>query len=282
MTLTDRSMEWLNQNRHRSYPMARDEWREKVSPESGLDCVLLDALAFDSDARGDETLELVSVSVTQESTSVTMRYGGRSFQVPALTGGETSGEGSYTTFRVTAQGSGLRAATLSLVFSSHAYILDAVGEGMWNLGCKVLESRVVRVSDGFGVDGISVNGSYGISGHNGAAVADGDVVLEDGYRTSPIVWNGRVFVRVGMRYGYDPCRYDYGDAGNRDCRRPLFFFCGQNAINGGNVVLKGGKGVTVTQGRSYAVRSGTCKGKTIPCVEIVAGRDLLDVYRPEE
>lgn len=280
MTLTDRSMEWLNQNRMRSYPIARDEWREKVSPESGLDCVLLDALSFDSDAKGDEKLELVSVSVTQAATSVRMRYGGREFPVPDLTGGETSGPGSYETFRATVPGAGSRPASVSLVFSSHAYILEAAGEGSWSLGCGVLQSRVVRVSDGYGVDGISVNGSSGVAGHDAAGAADGDVMLEDGYRTSPIVRNGRVLVRVGNRYGLDPCRYDYGDSGDRDCSRPLFFFCGQNAINGGNVVIKGGRGVSVAQGRSYLVRSGTCRGKTIPCVEIVAGKELSDLFSP--
>ena len=52
--------------------------------------------------------------------------------------------------------------------------------------------------------------------------------------------------------------------------------------NGGNVILKGGAGISVSQGRSYKVRSGSCAGKTIPCVEIVAGREILDVYRPQE
>jgi len=279
MTLTDRSMGWLNQNRMRSYPMVRDEWRKKVSPESGLDCVILDALLFDSDANGDEELELVSVSVTHESTSITMRYGGIEFHVPAMTGGETSGDGSYSSFRASVQGNGTRAATISLVFSSHAYILGSVGEGHWEIGCRVLDSRVVRISDGMGVDGIYSNGSKGVPGHEVASLADGDVVLEDGYRTSPVVLNGRVLVRVGNRYGYDPCTYGYGEDGNVECRSPLFFFCGQNAINGGNIVLKGGKGITVTQGRSYNVRSGSCKGKTIPCIEIVAGRELIDILK---
>ena len=36
-------------------------------------------------------------------------------------------------------------------------------------------------------------------------------------------------------------------------RKPLFFFCGQNAINSGNVVLKGGYGISVSQGRKPSV-----------------------------
>ena len=283
MTLTSRTMEWLNHNRHRSYPMKRDEWREKVSPESGLDCVLLDAVIFDADAKGDEVLSLVRVMVREADTRVVFSYGGRLFGV-RFSGGDESGEGSFKCVRGVVGGSGLRGASVSLVLSSHACIRSVIGDGEWDVNAPVLDSRVIRVSDGMGVDGISANGSEGVSGHDSASEATGDVVLEDGYRTSPIIYGGKVFVRVGRRYGYDPCKFDFGDAGSRDCRRPLFFFCGQNAVNNGNIVLRGGKGISVSQGRTYTVRDSKskCDGMTIPCVEIAAGRELLDICRPEE
>ena len=261
MTLTDRSMEWLNQNRYRSYPMIRDDWREIVSVESGLDCILLDALVFDSDARGDETLEIVSArvdgpEVEEGATSVTMRYGGREFDV-RLSGGETSGEGSFESIRGTIDGGGSRRASFSLVFSSHRYISEKTGGGEWDLGCKILQSRVICLSGGAGVDAVETMGSDGVGGHASAAAASGDVVLEDGYRTSPVIFGGKVLVRVGKRFGLNPCQFDFGKGGAMDCREPMFFFCGQNAINSGNVVLSGGKGISVTQGRMYKVRSGT-------------------------
>ena len=280
MTLTDRSMEWLDQNRHRAYPAERDAWRAAVGPSSGLDAVLLDALVLDSDAAGDESLAIESVAVSSASTAVSMRYGDTPFQIE-LAGGETSGDGSYVLKKGAVRGSGRRPAYVSLAFSSHAFVLDAVGEGTWRLGAPILRSRVVALSRGAGADGIVTNGSDGVAGH-AAAVASGEVVLEDGYRTSPIVRNGKVFVRTGKRYGYDPCTFDFGEDGTVDCRKPLLFFCGQNAINGGNVVLKGGKGVTVSSGRKYAVRSGTCAGKEIPCVEIVACAELRDLFSPEK
>lgn len=280
MTLTSSSSEWLSQNRARSYPMDRDEWREKVHPGSGVDCVLLDALAFNSDSSGGESLVFESLAVSPESTNIVMSYGGKQFSV-VLTGGETSGDGSFERVRMSAQGTGSRKVTLSLAFSSHAYILEAVGVGRWELGCRVMESRVVGLTDGMGVDGVNTNGSSGVDGHESAASASGDVVLEDGYRTSPVVHNGGVVVRVGKRYGIDPCKYNFGPGSMTDCRVPLFFFCGQNGINSGNIVLKGGAGVSVTQGRSYRVRSGTCKDKTIPCIEIVAGSELLGLYSPQ-
>lgn len=288
MTLTSRSIEWLNQNRSRSYPMKRDEWRRVAYPDSGLDCVLLDALAFNADASGDETLEMLSVEVLDGRTAISMRYGKNSFVVE-LEGGETSGEGSFDVKRGSVRGEGTRGVSLSLVFSSHAYIKDVLGTGVWSLGCPVLESRVVNLTNGAGIDGLSVNGSSGVEDHDlsesesrAVGEASGDVVLEDGYQTSPIVRYGRVMVRVGKEYGRNPCNYDFGDKGSVDCRRPLFYFCGQNAVNSGNVVLKGGKGISVTQGREYMVNdeNSKCNGMSIPCVEIVAGRELLDICDP--
>ena len=281
MTLTAKTMEWLNQNRHRSYPMQRNAWRDKASPESGLDCVLLDALVFDADSSGHETFELVSVKVESSKTIVTIRYNGSEFaeNIPA---GTVSGEGSFYFRRRFLPSSGRRHAVASLVFSSHSYIKEVMGEGLWDVECPLLPARVVSLTDGIGVDRIVANGSYGVEGHEGRRDVDGDVVLEDGYRTSPVISNGRVLVRVGKRYGLDPCTYDFGDAGDRDCRRPLFYFCGQNAVNSGNIVIKGGKGVNVTQGGEYVVhdRNSKCNGKSIPCIEIAAGRELLDMYKP--
>ena len=280
MTLTTKTMEWLNQNRHRSYPMVRDEWRSMISPESGLDCVILDALVFNNDASGDEELELVSVEVLQSNAVITMKYSGIEFVIDDIVGGSTSGEGSYDRRMMSIGCDGMRDATISIILSSHAYMLDVIGTGKWEIGCRVLKSRIVSLSDGFGVDFIRTNGSTCVDGHDHPSDAKGDVVLEDGFRTSPIITNGKIRVRVGRRYGIDPCHYSCGGSGAADCESPLFFFCGQNAINGGNVSIKGGYGITVKQGRSYKLKSGKRAGKEIPCVEIVAGTELMDIYKP--
>lgn len=276
--MTSEIMEWLNQNRNRSYPMCRDEWREKVSPESRLDAVLLDALVFDCDSNGIRELCLEKISILPYKTVISLRYGGSDFDV-VLSGGEKSGESSYERVCGSVDCGGYRRATFSFVFSSHAYINDVMDEGVWELGCRVLPSRVLCMSDGFGVDFVATNGSKGVEGHGAPSHATGDVVLEDGYRTSPVIFDGQVLVRVGRRYGYDPCKYDFGDEEVVDCRSPLFFFCGQNAINGGNVVVKGGPGVSVTQGRSYRVMDGVCAGKLIPAIEISAAKSLIDMYK---
>lgn len=277
--MTSETMGWLNQNRYRSYPMCSGEWREKASPESGLDRVLLDALVFDSDCAAARSLALCRISVSGDGTEVAFRYGDADFSV-VLSGGDQSGEGSFERVNGTIPCGGDRNATFSMVFSSHAFIRDVLSDGIWELGCRVLPSRVIRMSDGFGVDYVSTNGSGGVPGREDPAKASGDVVLEDGYRTSPVISDGRVLVRVGRRYGYDPCKYGSWGKYQVDCRDPLFFFCGQNAVNGGNVVLKGGAGVGIAQGRTYAVRDGTCAGRSVPAIEIIADKSLLDIYKP--
>lgn len=282
MTLTSNAMEWLSQNRHRAYPMSREEWRRVASPTSGLDGILLDALAFNNDASGGEGLRMLRVEVGASHTTVEMEYDGSPFSIE-LSGGEESGEGSYETVRGVVRGSEMRGTFMSLSFSSHAYILATIGEGRWELGCPVLKTRVISLTDGMGVDGIYTNGSSRVPGHENAALASGDVVLEDGFRTSPVIQNGKVRVRVGPKYGYDPCLYDYGEEGYVDCREPMFFFCGQNAVNNANVVLKGGPGISIEQGREYTIHdsSSHCTGKSIPCIEIIATRELLDMFGPK-
>lgn len=281
--MTSNTMDWLNQNRHRSFPLIRSEWREKVSPESGLDCILLDAVLLDSDASAVRSLMLSSIAISRSATKVSLKYGDEQLEF-TLIEGETSGAGSFEVFKCAIRGAGARTATLSLAFSSHAYIKERVSDGIWDIGCNVLPSRVLRLTDGFGVDGIVSNGSKCVDGHDAAAEAYGDVVLEDGYRTSPIIRNGQILVRVGKRYGYNPCKHRCEGDSSLDCRKPLFFFCGQNAVNGGNVILKGGKGISVVQGRSYTVHpddtTSKCAGKTIPCIEIIAGSELMDLYKP--
>ena len=281
MTLTENTMEWLDRNRYRAYPMKREPWREKVSPESRIDGVLLDAMVFDGDAAGGEDLYVDSVTVSALETVVSMSYGNAMFSI-TLSGGDESGPGSYDLRRGSVKGAGLRGASVSLAFSSHAYILSTAGEGSWSIGCPVLKSRVASMSHGMGVDGVHVNGSQGVDGRERAMTLQGDVVLEDGYRTSPVIADGRIMVRVGTRYGLDPCFHDFGEYGDTDCSAPLMFFCGQNAINSGNIVIKGGKGISVSQGRSYKVsdKSSKCNGMTIPCIEIIAGSELLDIANP--
>ena len=279
MTVTDRAIGWLDQNRHRSYPLERDGWRRVASATSGLDCVILDAMLFDQCASGDEEMVLESIQVTQEKTIVTVSYGGVKINVETLPDGTGR---AYETVNLKFN-VGDRKASVTMSFSSHEYILENVGEGIWKFGCRFLKSRCISLSEGSGVSGISSNGSSGVDGHGDSSTAAGSIVLEDGYRTSPIIWNGEVFVRVGRRYGLDPCRYDYGEDGSRDCRKPLFFFCGQNAINGGNIVIKGGRGISVAQGRTYEVRDRNSRmfGKSVPCVEIIAGKELSDICSVE-
>lgn len=299
MTITTRTMEWLNQNRERAYPFVRDKWRtlDVVKTTPALDCVVLDAAVFDADAAGDEALVLKSVSVTKDGTTVVFKYGDIDISPIKLPVGTTSGEGSFVCLNGLVEKSSAL-VSISISCSSHAYVLEALGEGSWDIGCEVVPTRVMRLSGGTGVCSLSTNGSSKVEGCESASdicyykyapnnTDEGVAVLEDGYRTSPVVKNGKVLVRVGTKYGYNPCKYDFGDAGSTNCSEPLFFFCGQNAINSGNIVISGGRGVSVIQGGTYTIDNSrgdaesqsSCNGKTIPCIEIIAGQELLELSR---
>lgn len=275
--------EWLDSNRHRSYPMDTYGWRRVVSPESGLDCVILDAMVFDPSASGGDELVVSGISVSESSTRVSMEYCGIGFDVVLSESAESEGTGSFDVRAMHIDTPGGGKASAYFVFSRHSSIVDVVGLGEWKIGCRVIGSRVASLNDGVGVDGVRVSGSEGVDGHAEEAVASGSVVLEDGFRTSPVVRDGKVVVRVGTRFGLDPCKFDLDVGGSNDCRRPLMFFCGQNATNSGNVDLKGGPGISVLSGGTYTINdvSSKCDGKTVPCVEIVAGNKLLEMCAAE-
>ena len=286
MTITANTMEWLNQNRNRAYPFVREEWRslDIVHEYPWLDCVLLDALVFDADARGDEDLVLERIEVSGDTTNVCFKYGDTTFS-ELVTGGDDDGENSIIFKNRIIEGHGCVGVSVSLAFSSHSH-MRMVGcvDGSFNVGCRIMPTRVVRMSDGEGVRYLHTNGSKKVDGHDAASDITGEVILEDGFRTSPVIAYGKIQVRVGKRYGYDPCHYDFGDEYKRDCRKPLLFFCGQNAINSGNIVIKGGAGVSVRQGGTYTVEdeNSKCNGMTIPCIEIIAGKEIMEIGRIEK
>lgn len=271
--MNSRHMDWLNQNRNRAYPLVQEEWRKHVDPESGLDCILLDALVVNAGIDPESRkLYIKSIVTRPTKTTITINYAGENATVE-MSGGSVDGPESFETIRGLwshAEEMGC-AVPIALVFSSHEYIYSKLGSFSRTFpdnGIPLMPTRQVNLTEGHGVSGIMVNGSANV---HGGGVISGDVVLEDGYRTSPVVQDGRVLVRTGSRYGIDPCHYPV-DTRGKDCSRLLFFFCGQNAINSGNVNINGGRGITVDQGRKY---------NGIPCVEIKASKELLELYSPE-
>ena len=147
-----------------------------------------------------------------------------------------------------------------------------------------------------GVMGIRSNGNAHVDGFDEPGVASGTVHLVDGFRTQPVIQNGSVLVKVGTRYGEDPCHYregdpDYGEEGRdkTDCSSLMFFFCGQNAVDGGDIAFTGGPGVIVKPGGTYKAKHdvmdtygevGLAAGEELPCIEVIADKGLLHLYRP--
>lgn len=286
--MTEKTLDWLNLNRHRAYPLVNDE-RLVVDGKRIPDCVLLDCTVMDT-RHGIGTPDLIfrRIDVAQERTHVDFTYAGLDFGMD-ITGGEDGisvFDGSST-----GQGDGIGGEFVHarFVFSSHDRILDEAGEGTWEFSGQVLPTKIATV-EASGVMGISTSGSAFVDGRELPGVATGDVHLVDGYRTQPVVHNGKVVVKVGNSYGFDPCHYYSGPLETPSCDDIMLFFCGQNAVNSGNVILKGGTGVTVTQGRKYVAKEdiidtfgnvGIKKGEGVPCIEVVASSELMRIYRPK-
>ena len=297
--MTEKTLDWLNHNRFRAYPFVDDAGlvcRGARIP----DCVLLDCLVTDTRHLGYvPSLVFTGIAVSRDSTRVTFTYAGESSSVE-FGPGQAGYGGSPAFTRIEGHLSaapGEELLYMSFVFSSHEYILDAVGEGTWDFKGTVMPSKVISVAAS-GVMGLETGGSANVPGYEDGGTAAGVVTLEDGFRTQPVIQNGRVVVKVGNAYGENPCHYEEpdsdsstedGDSAEDQCGDLMLFFCGQNAISGGDVSLAGGPGVVVKSGGEYIAERdiadtyggiGISAGERIPCIEITADSRLMHIYRP--
>jgi len=286
--MTEKTLDWLNHNRFRAYPFVDDEGL--VQDGSRIpDCVLLDCLVTDTRHLGYvPKLVFTEIDVASSRTKVTFTYAGESHSIE-LDGTEPAYGNSPSMVKIAGH-MGEDLMYMSFVFSSHQYILETAGEGMWRFTGRVLPTRVVSVTAS-GVMGVETSGSAHVQGYEGSGTATGVVRLVDGFRTQPVVQNGKVVVKVGPTYGENPCHYDDGSSPEEgtNCDELLLFFCGQNAMTSGNVVLRGGTGVSVKSGGMYTARQdivdtygnvGIAAGEKVPCIELVASSELLRIYRP--
>lgn len=286
--MTEKTLDWLNHNRFRAYPFVNDAGL--VSRGSRVpDCVLLDCLVMDTRSLADvPKMVFDEIVVGDDATVVHFTYAGDSYSYSI--GRQTSDDSLVRVDGSSVSGPVDELLYMKFVFSSHDYILEHVGKGSWTFSGRILPSKIVSVTAS-GVMGLSVAGSLNVLGYEGSGVAKGDVHLVDGFRTQPVIQNGKVLVKVGTSYGEDPCHYA-GQESSEDtpaCDRLMMFFCGQNANTSGNVVLKGGPGVAVQQGRDYTARRdildtfgnvGIAAGESVPCIEVSASSELLRLYRP--
>ena len=288
--MTEKTLDWLNGNRFRAYPFVNDGGL-LMNGKRIPNCVLLDCLVFDTRDLGHiPELIFTEIDVTEEKTEVSFAYDGNDFSFTLKSQEEFENEVYGTeSFVVLKDPCGLPSdkVYLRLTASSHAYILKEAGTGNWKFHGKILPTKVIsgRVS---GVSSISVNGSLG-EGVGGQA--RGLITLKDGYRTMPTIRNGRIVVNVGRKFGEDPCHHVFEDVGRTVCSDQMLFFCGQTADARGNVVLQGGKGVSVTQGRTYVASEdildskgeiGIRMGEEIPCIEVSASSELMKIYTPAQ
>lgn len=286
--MTNKIIDWLNSNRFRAYPFVNDSGiviaGSRIPDAVVLDCMVMDTRKGVADPR----LTFTGITITKEKTVVTFSYDGIHTEY-SFSGGESSGDLSFHKVkgRITTD-IPENFVDITLVFSSHRYLLDNVGEGIWNFSGLIIPTKIISVTAS-GVSGIVTNGSKTVQG---PGTAIGNVHLVDGYRTQPVIQNGRVLVKVGTKYGYDPCHYPNQERDDKiNCEDLMLFFCGQNAISSGNINIKGGPGVNISQGRMYTAKNdiydtygkvGIKAGESVPCIEISAAPELLRIYTPSD
>lgn len=285
--MTTKVLDWLNNNRHIAYPFVNDAGLV-VSGSRIPDCILLDCLVVDT--RFDvppSDMVFTGFEVTDKYTEVTFTYSDKTYTHRIPDSDSDSTISKYLGRVDDHVNGGMLEITLTL--SSHRYIIDNVGKGVWKFFGQILPSKIIRVPAS-GVNGISTKGSYKVEGFELPGIARGDVHLVDGFRTQPVVHDGKVLVKVGTGFGYDPCHYKGRyDVKRTSCDELLLFFCGQNAITSGDISLEGGPGINVEQGRTYTAKEdildshgniGIRKGEEIPCVEIIATSSLKRLWKP--
>lgn len=279
-----KTLDWLNGNRFKAYPFLNNEnivVKNKHVPK----CILLDCLVTDM-GKYETPPQLIFTyfKVTPDVTTVKFEYASKEVTLEI----HSTEEDPESLYRwVLNHTEEFPTTYMKFVFSSHTYIYNSVGEGEWNFRGQVLPSKVISAPIS-GVSSIKTNGSLLVNEEPKSIV--GDIILEDGFRTQPVIQNKNLVVKVGTNYGIDPCLYaGYEKLTRNNCDSLLFFFCGQNAINSGSIVFQGGSGVSITQGKKYTIKKdiedtfgevGAKKGEQIPCVEITATQALLNVYTP--
>ena len=292
--MTEKVLDWLNHNRFRAYPFVNDDGL-LCNGTRVPDCILLDCMMIDmSYDTPVSDLVFTEFEVDDNSITVSYSYGGVK-TVKKITGDESKYAKDAITSRINVvdsayPGGSLRTSELSLTLSTPEYIIGKVGKGKWSFNGRIIPTKVVKVPTAC-VTGIRTNGSAFVEGFDKPGIAKGDVHLVDGFRTQPVITNGKVLVKVGTSYGYDPCHYKgRQEHKTTACSDLLMFFCGQNAVNSGNVVLSGGPGVDVTTG-VYTAKAdipdskgsvGISAGEVVPCIELIASPELKRLWKPVE
>lgn len=206
--------EWLDRNAHRAFPFVEDSDLScgdgRVLPLSAV----LDARVclFSGDARGDVRLRSVSAG---PSLSVTLLVDGSELVLSGA-GNVLMSLGEDVSARLVCSPEGL----------SGDYVLKTPA--------KILESRVLCIPCGIGVDRLQV----------GDKTATGDIRVQDGHNTTLDIVGGRLVLKVGYGLGKGPvCTGGHADRGAL-----LRYLCGQKADSDGNIQLVGDEGVSVSAG----------------------------------
>lgn len=249
--------EWLNANAHRAFPFYENARRPIP------DWALLDFRAFScSDWQGGPanddhyipcSLDYFKIELAPEtrdglfismrfkyynqddleiSTDEAIPFGETRRLVYTTPGPHDGGLGYHRIYAVIGTPSGI---------DEYADTFNQLLDGMWiHADLPVLKSRCIRLPGSVGVDEIKTN-SIGRS-------ISSRVYVRDGYNTSFRIENGKLYLTVGQNEGKgfeckDPDAQDpYGGD------KYIYSINGERPDSGGNMVIKGGEGITLSSG----------------------------------
>ena len=263
--------EWLNANAHRAFPFYDNAGKAPY-------WMLLDFRAFScTDWQGgpanDEyyfpcSLDYFKIELSPErqdgiSVSMRFRYYNRTDLEISTEGAVPFGETRRVVYTTPPPHSGgLGYHRIYAVIGTPANLdeyratFDQHLDGIWiNADLPVLKSRCIRLPGSVGVDEIKTN-------TKGGSITS-KVYVRDGYNTSFRIENGKLYLTVGQNEGKgfeckDPEAEDpYGGDSY------IHSINGERPDSSGNMVIKGGEGITVSSGEYNGIPAVIIKASSL-------------------
>lgn len=217
------------ENAGRRYPLL-DDVETGIPDDAVLDCHVVTTRAVDptrasiAEIAGDHGADTVKIVLDVDGSGVTIHA------TPGRLSSGTSEDGSATAWIVV----GDSARTLS--FTGNARLAPTV------VACDARRVRSIRsMTSSLRSEDVHVHGGSATD-----ARLSGSVSLVPGYNVDAVLIDGRIRLHVANGGGIGA--YCRAVAGNQTCGGVMYSINGELPDENGNMVIKGGSGVTVTRG----------------------------------
>lgn len=222
-----RTTEWLNANRYRRYP-----FRDGTSLTCKTGQVLANDVLLDCQltSRILARFPFVLLTVQVITDAILFCFGYDTVMCYAA----IPVAATYP-FTVTGISGGLR---YSLVFGPGCDTIQNFAHGTYELVTPPeIQPAIVIVQDRHHIDSVTAKGTD-------QDTLTGLIYVEPGYNCNPVITTDKIHLSAGLGFGAG--RYCVRlDGADVSCAEALLWWNGQNASEDGNIIIKGGAGVTV-------------------------------------